>query len=209
MSIALPFDAAFLDTAWALALVIGVDLSMSADNAIVIALAAASLPLDRRPRVILLGTLAAALLRIILALLSQHLLSILGLTLAGGILLLYVAFKFWQELRGKHGETDLDSPHDMVATPSLRTAVIRIILADLSMSLDNVLAVAGASRGHTNVLIIGLALSVLLTGLAAGPLVRVMEGRRWIGLAGVAMIGWISLSMIYDGSKDLWMHFHP
>ena len=200
---------AWLDTAWSFALVIGVDLSMSADNAIVIALAAASVPPARRPRVILLGTLAAATLRVILAMASQRLLSVIGLTLTGGILLLYVAQKFWQEMKGLDSDDDGDKP--VVAdddAKSFRRVIVRIVVGDLSMSLDNILAVAGAARGHAVVLITGLTLSVLLTGMAAGPLARIMERRKWIGTAGVIMIAWIALSMIHDGAMDVWTRLH-
>ena len=186
--------------------VIGIDLALSADNAVVIGLAAATLPTDKRARVIALGTLAAALLRIVLAIFAAQLLGVVGLILAGGVLLLYVSWKLWWDLKG-HAEADAEAAHQIAPASwekgAFRRAVIRIVLADLSMSVENVLAVAGAARHHISIMIIGLALSILLTGIAASVVAKLLDRHRWIGYVGVAMIVWVSLRMIWDGGLDI------
>ena len=195
----------------ALVQVILVDLVLAGDNAIVIGMAVVGLPAHQRGRVLVLGIAAATGLRVVFALLTVYLLQIIGLLLAGGILLLWVSWKLWRELRvqseQQHAARNIGSmtsgtPVDDAQAPTktLRAAVTQIIVADVSMSLDNVLAVAGVARDHLWVLIFGLALSIAFMGLAAALIARVLARNHWIGYLGVAVILYVSVSMIYEGS---------
>jgi YjbE family integral membrane protein len=201
----------------ALGQVIAIDLVLAGDNAIVIGLAAAGLPKDQRNKAILVGILAATVLRIIFALLTTQLLQILGLLLVGGILLLWVCWKMWRELRTTHAEeeaaeealanADLNADGTIAGgapRKSFRQAATQIIVADVSMSLDNVLAVAGAAREHPTVLIIGLALSIALMGMAASFIARLLQKHRWIAFVGLAVILYVALDMIYRGAVEVW-----
>jgi YjbE family integral membrane protein len=165
-------------------------------------LAAAGLPHVQRNRVILIGILAAAVLRILFALVTVQLLQIIGLLLAGGILLLWVCWKFYRELRvqGALGDEDAEPPPEKTVTQ----AIVQIIIADVSMSLDNVLAVAGIARDHTVVLIIGLALSVAFMGFAATMIARLLDRHRWIAYFGLLVIFYVAVSMIVDGAIDVY-----
>lgn len=201
----------------ALLQVIGIDLVLAGDNAVVIGLAAAGLPKEQRNRAILIGIIAATVLRIGFALITTTLLGITGLLLAGGILLLWVCWKMYRELRAGHQEMD-DAAVEALADAdlnadgtvasgapkkTLRQAALQIIIADVSMSLDNVLAVAGAAHDHPTVLIIGLVLSVALMGLAATFVARLLSRHRWIAWVGLALILYVALQMIYDGYLDI------
>lgn len=186
--------------------VIGIDLALSADNAIVIGLAAAALPFEQRRKAIIWGTIAAAVLRIGLSVVAVQLLEILGLLLAGGLLLLYVSWKLWWDLKG-HATAEHDVKVVALDGIALRKAITRIVLADLSMSIENILGVAGAARDHLVVLVIGLALSIVLTGAAAAVVARMLARHSWLGYVGVAMIVWVALKMIWDGSRSLLVHF--
>ncbi len=180
----------------ALAQVVMIDIVLAGDNAVVIGLAAARVPPEVRRKVILLGLAAALVLRVALAVVTVQLMQIIGLTLAGGILLLWVSWRFWRDISGAHSQ-----PHAaMDANASLRRAILQIVLADISMSLDNVLAVAGAARDHRDVLIIGLLLSVALMGMAANLIARLLERYRWISYIGLAIVIYVALSMIWHGS---------
>lgn len=201
----------------ALLQVIGIDLVLAGDNAVVIGLAAAGLPKEQRNRAILIGIVAATILRIGFALITTTLLGITGLLLAGGILLLWVCWKMYRELRAGHQEMD-DAAVEALADAdlnadgtvasgapkkTLRQAALQIIIADVSMSLDNVLAVAGAAHDHPTVLIIGLVLSIALMGLAATYVARLLSRHRWIAWVGLALILYVALQMIYDGVLDI------
>jgi YjbE family integral membrane protein len=190
--------------------VILIDLTLAGDNAVVIGLAAAGLPRSQRGKAILAGIIAATVLRIIFALLTTTLLKIVGLLLAGGVLLLWVSWKMWRELRApQHADRGADvlegdDPSGGEAKPkSLRDAITQIIIADVSMSLDNVLAVAGAAREHPNVLIFGLALSVMLMGVAATLIARLLEKHRWIAFVGLAVILFVALEMVWRGAAEV------
>ncbi|MEZ5796141.1 MAG: TerC family protein [Paracoccaceae bacterium] len=197
----------------ALLQVIGIDLVLAGDNAIVIGLAAAGLPRELRGRAILVGILAATVLRIGFALATTQLMQIVGLLLAGGILLLWVCWKMWRELREgaheeQHAATEALSDEDLNAdgtvaggapTKTFAQAAWQIVIADVSMSLDNVLAVAGAAHGHPTVLIIGLALSIALMGLAASFIARLLNKHRWIAYVGLAIIVYVALKMMWEG----------
>jgi len=185
--------------------VVAIDVALAGDNAIVVGMAAAGLPPEQRRKAIGSGILVAALMRILFALVAVRLLGIVGLTAGGGLLLLWVSWRLWRELRQhKKGE---HSPQTTQAAKTLRQAVVQIAVADLSMSLDNVLAVAGAARDHVWVMVMGLALSVALMGLAASLVARLIERFRWIAYGGLLIILYVSLSMIWDGAQELHTHF--
>jgi YjbE family integral membrane protein len=191
-------DFANLNSASALAALVQVlmiDVMLAGDNAIVVGAIAAGLTPEQRKRVILIGILAALVLRIIFALAVTQLLQIVGLTFAGGLLLLWVAWKMWRELRGGevHGSEGLKPAKSFAA------AAWAVAVADISMSLDNVLAVAGAARAHPGILIIGLLLSVVMMGVAANLLARVIGRYRWIAYVGLAIILYVAVKMIYEG----------
>jgi len=201
----------------ALLQVIGIDLVLAGDNAVVIALAAAGLPKGQRNKAILVGIIAATGLRIVFALMTTQLLAITGLLMAGGILLLWVCWKMWRELRAGHGNAEMManealSGRDLNAdgtvaggapTKTFRQAAWQIVIADVSMSLDNVLAVAGAAREHPTVLIIGLALSIALMGLAATFIARLLQKYHWIAYVGLAIILYVALNMMFHGACEL------
>jgi YjbE family integral membrane protein len=182
--------------------VIMIDLVLAGDNAVVIGLAAAGLPPERRSRAILVGIAAATVLRILFALVAVELLAIVGLLLAGGILLLWVAWKMARELRGqRHRDAAAPAPRKTFAQ-----AAWQIVAADISMSLDNVLAVAGAAREHIEALVFGLGLSILLMGFAASLIARLLERQRWLAYLGLAIILYVALDMIWRGTVELWPH---
>ena len=205
------------DALSALLQVIMIDLVLAGDNAVVIGLAAAGLPQDQRNRAILIGIGAATALRIGLAALATHLLNVVGLLLAGGLLLLWVCWRMWRELR-------TDRSHESQATQATAEAVEgggdtaangrpdktfaqaawQILIADVSMSLDNVLAVAGAAREHPGVLVFGLVLSIALMGLAASYIARLLQHHRWIAYLGLAVILYVAVDMIYRGALQVW-----
>lgn len=199
----------------ALAQVVLVDLVLAGDNAIVVGIAVAGLPAQHRWRVMVLGIGAATVLRIVFARFTVELLEIIGLALAGGLLLLWVSWKMWRELRTGRlielsAEDAVTPDHATVEAPkpaapqkTMRQAVTQIIVADVSMSLDNVLAVAGIAREHAWVLFFGLALSVAFMGFAAALIARLLGRYHWIAYVGLAVIFYVSLRMIYDGSAQL------
>jgi YjbE family integral membrane protein len=196
--------------------VIMIDLVLAGDNAIVIGMAAAGLPADMRRKAILIGIAAATVMRIGFALIATQLLAITGLLLAGGLLLLWVCWKMWEELRvSRHTEHqamealaggDPDRSGAVAgAAPrkTMRQAVTQIVVADVSMSLDNVLAVAGAAHDHPGVLVFGLVLSVALMGLASSWIAGLLQNHRWIAWVGLAVILYVALSMVYEGWHDI------
>ena len=196
--------------------VIAIDLVLAGDNAIVIGLAAAGLPKEMRAKAILMGVAAATVLRIIFALGTTWLLNITGLLLAGGILLLWVCWKMWRELRQSHADEERGaeavSGMDLNADGSIasggmkktfRQAATQIVIADVSMSLDNVLAVAGAAHEHPWVLVFGLVLSIALMGLAASFIARLLNKHRWIAYVGLAIILYVSLEMVWRGWHEV------
>lgn len=179
--------------------VVLIDVMLAADNAIVVGALAAGLPADMRRKVILIGVGAALVLRVAFALVVTQLLQVTGLVFAGGLLLVWVAWKMWRELRGEGGSEDAVTQ----APPrSFASAAWAVAIADVSMSLDNVLAVAGAARDHPGILAIGLILSVALMGVAANVLARVIERYRWVAYIGLAVIVYVAVKMIYEGLTD-------
>ncbi len=201
----------------ALLQVIGIDLVLAGDNAVVIGLAAAGLPKDQRNKAILVGIIAATILRIGFAAITTQLLAIVGLLLAGGILLLWVCWKMWRELRDGHSaedqaaqealsDSDLNADGSVAGGQPRKTfpqAAWQIIVADVTMSLDNVLAVAGAARDHPSVLVIGLILSIAMMGLAATFIARLLSKHRWIAYVGLAIILYVALEMMYRGGLEV------
>ena len=196
--------------------VIFIDLVLAGDNAIVIGLAASGLPREQRKKAIFVGIVAATVLRIIFASITTWLLAIVGLLVAGGILLLWVCWKMWRELRTTRSEAhaaqealadaDLDRSGGIAEGAPRKTfaqAAWQIVIADVSMSLDNVLAVAGAAREHPVVLIFGLALSIALMGIAATLIANLLERHRWIAYLGLAIIFYVALRMIWEGSFEI------
>jgi YjbE family integral membrane protein len=184
-----------------------IDLVLAGDNAIVVGALAAGLPAEQRRKVIMLGIVAALVLRIAFALVVSQLLQIVGLILAGGLLLLWVAWKMWRELHPARGADTPDDPSDddisgLRPSKSFASAAWAVAVADVSMSLDNVLAVAGAARAHPGILIIGLILSVALMGIAANLIAKYIERYRWIAYLGLAVIVYVALKMVYDGFVD-------
>ncbi len=211
--------------------IIWIDLVLAGDNAIVVGMAAAGLPKEQRTKVIVIGIIAATVLRIAFAGTVTILLNIIGLTLAGGILLLWVCWKLWRELRAQSHQAsavqDLeaefgnvlptaDDPLNRRPAPArtdgragvpvktFTQAVVQIIIADVSMSLDNVLAVAGAAREHPMVLVFGLALSIALMGFAAVLISKLLHRHRWIAYLGLAVILYVALDMVSHGGQEVW-----
>lgn len=194
--------------AWqALGTVVMIDLVLAADNAIIIGALAAGLPPAERRKVIALGMVAALVMRIAFALIVVQLLAVVGIRLAGGLLLLWVCWKMYRELRPDNKQVTLADGtvvHD--APPAAKTfwgAAWAVAIADLSMSLDNVLAVAGASKDHPEIMVFGLVLSVALMGVAANYVARLIEKYRWIGWIGLALILYVAIDMIVGGGRDV------
>ena len=207
---------------YALFQVIMIDLVLAGDNAVVIGLAVAGLPAEQRNRAIMLGILAATVLRIIFAMLTTQLLGIIGLLLAGGVLLFWVCWKMWRELRTSHAEetdaqealegADLDADGKIAGhapQKSFKDAAWQIVIADVSMSLDNVLAVAGAARDHPTILVIGLILSIALMGLAANFIAKLLHKHRWIAYVGLAIILYVAGDMVWRGAQEVWPYLKP
>jgi len=188
--------------------VLMIDLVLAGDNAIVVGALAAGLPPEQRKKVILLGVVAALVLRIGFALVVSQLLQIVGLILAGGLLLLWVAWRMYREIRDHNespGSPEIAGDEDsgIAASKSFASAAWAVAIADVSMSLDNVLAVAGAAREHPGILIVGLVLSVALMGIAANVIAKYIERYRWIAYLGLAVILWVALKMIWDGYHNV------
>jgi YjbE family integral membrane protein len=195
-----------LDPAYfALLQVILIDIVLAGDNAVVIGMAAAHAPKEHRAKIIFWGLAIAVVLRIALASVTTILLNVIGLMLAGGILLLWVSWRLYRDLRAHHsGPCDLDEGKlAEIGHKSVRQAIIQITLADLSMSLDNVLAVAGAAMHHVWVLAVGLILSVALMGAAANFIANILDRHRWIGYAGLLLVVYVACSMIWHGGNSV------
>ena len=191
--------------------VVLIDVVLAGDNAIVVGALAAGLPATQRKKVILIGIIAALVLRIIFALAVTQLLQIVGLILAGGLLLLWVAWRMWREINPRTALIDVpgSDSDDFVATDapppakSFAAAAWSVALADVSMSLDNVLAVAGAAREHPDILIAGLVLSVALMGIAANIIAQYIERYRWIAYVGLVVIVYVAFKMIWEGFNEV------
>ncbi|UHS56225.1 TerC family protein [Agrobacterium vaccinii] len=193
--------------------VIAIDLVLAGDNAIVIGLAAAGLPAELRRKAILVGIIAATVLRIAFAAVTVQLLAIVGLQLFGGLLLAWVCWKMWTELRSQSNNADGHATNDDAdLTKGNKTffqAAVQIVIADVSMSLDNVLAVAGAAQDHITVLIIGLIFSIALMGLAANYVAKLLHRYQWISYLGLAVIVYVAGNMLYHGFVEVWPYIQP
>ncbi len=187
--------------------VLMIDLVLAGDNAIVVGALAANLPAEQRRKVILIGVLAALVLRILFALIVTQLMQVIGLIMIGGLLLLWVAWRMWRDLHHEgesFGSEEIlgDEHAGLKAAKSFSGAVWAVAIADVSMSLDNVLAVAGAARDHPGILIVGLIFAVALMGIAANIIARYIERYKWIAYVGLLVILYVALKMIYDGWMD-------
>jgi YjbE family integral membrane protein len=208
--------------AWAFVSVILIDLALSADNAVVVGMAAAALEPKQRARAITIGIVAAVVFRIALALIATQLLAIIGLLLAGGLLLLWVSWKLWREIDadrkaarraalagGDGAPEEAEIAPDVKPAKTFREAVTQITIAVISMSLDNVLAVAGAAREHPYIMVFGLGLSILLMALGAQLIARMLKKHRWIAYLGLAIIVYVSIKMIWEGGFEVWDWLAP
>ncbi|HKZ97234.1 MAG TPA: YjbE family putative metal transport protein [Hyphomicrobiaceae bacterium] len=197
------------ENAVALFNILMIDLTLAGDNAIVVGLAASRVKPELRAKVILWGIGGAVVLRILFSGVAQQLLQVIGLTLAGGLLLLFVAWKMYRQIAdgSEHSLDEIEHGLASKTTPAdeatFWTALWHIILADLSMSLDNVLAVAGAAGESTAVLVIGLALAVLLMAIASNYIAKLLSRYPWIAWVGLLIILWVALDMIYRDSHNV------
>ncbi|HYC97944.1 TerC family protein [Brevundimonas sp.] len=205
----------------ALGQVLMIDLVLAGDNAVAVGLAAAALPQEQRRKAILIGLAAAVVLRIGFALITVQLLAIIGLLLAGGVLLLWVCWKMWRELREQATHDQAEAEHELelalaiehgkgpspeelgLKRKTLGAALVQIMIADVTMSLDNVLAVAGAAHDHPMIMVFGLVLSIALMGIAATFIARLLNKHRWIGYVGLVIVLWVALHMIWDGARSV------
>lgn len=190
--------------------ILGVNIVLSGDNAVLIALAAAGLPAETRARAIMFGMVLAVILRVALSLAAVWLLAVPGLLFIGGAMLLWIARSFYLELR--HKDAERENPEEMaVEEKTMSQALRQIVIADVSMSLDNVLAVAGAASGNMPMLVVGLVISILLMGVAASLISRLLDRYTWIAYVGVALIVWIGAKMVYEDLVHFyhWMNHAP
>ena len=200
-------DELFMFDLQAFVSVIIIDLVMSGDNAIIIGLAAAGLAPRLKRRAIFFGIVGATVLRILFASITYQLLSVIGLLLAGGILLLWVAYKMWREIRlglTEQPEADTAEAEAEAQGKTLRSAITSIVVADVSMSLDNVLAVAGAAHDHPGMLVFGLILSIALMAFAANLIANLLERYRWLAYIGLAVVTFVALDMIWRGGHEVY-----
>jgi YjbE family integral membrane protein len=192
------------------AMVVMIDLVLAGDNAVVVGMAASGLAREQQRRVIIIGIVLAMLFRIAFAVVAVQLLAIIGLLLAGGLLLLWVAWKMYRELHPPRGKNPVEenaqtaAPAAAPGTKKPSTAIWQVAVADISMSLDNVLAVAGAARDHMGILIFGLVLSIALMGVAATFIARILHRYHWLNYVGLAIITLVAVSMIYEGAYEVW-----
>lgn len=193
--------------------VLMIDLVLAGDNAVAVGVVAAGLPTKDRRRAIFWGLVAAVATRIAFALITTQLMGIIGLLFAGGLLLLWVCWKMWREMRDQASldeeragavlDADPETEPKGAKPKTFRNALAQILVADVSMSLDNVLAVAGAAREHPAILVVGLLLSVALMGVAASWIARLLHRFRWIGYIGLAIVLYVALHMMWEGHRDL------
>ena len=187
--------------------VILVDLVLAGDNAIVIAMVVANFPARQRAQLLMMGICAATVVRVIFAVATVHLMQIVGLMLAGGLLLLWVCWKLWREIESVRAmelsPAGIYGSAPAVATKTVGRAITQIVIADISMSLDNVLAVAGVARNHTWVLIFGLTLSIAFMGFCATVLARWLQRYHWIAYIGLLTILYVACAMVWDGSMEV------
>ena len=188
----------------ALVSVVMIDIVLAGDNAVVVGTAAAGLPAKEQRQVIMIGSVLALVARVLFALVATQLLQILGLVLVGGLLLVWVAWKIWRDLRSHgHEQANADATAKQAVPKTFRSAIIQVAVADISMSLDNVLAVAGAARDHPYIMIFGLVFSIALMAVAAGFIARLIERYRWVAYIGFAIVLIVALKMIWEGGHEV------
>jgi YjbE family integral membrane protein len=188
----------------ALVSVVLIDIVLAGDNAVVVGTAAAGLPAHQQRKVIMIGAALALLARVAFALIATQLLAIIGLLLAGGLLLLWVAWKIWRDLRsGGHEAAEALAEASTGAPKTMGSAIAQVAVADISMSLDNVLAVAGAAREHPWIMIFGLLLSIALMAVAAQMIARLIDRHRWIAYVGLVIVLFVAFKMIYEGGIEV------
>jgi len=204
-------DPVFLSQLTALFSVVLIDIVLAGDNAVVVGTAAAGLPPRQQRTVIAIGVGLALIARIAFALIAVQLLTVIGLVFAGGLLLLWVAWKMWRELRRAGTPSTVEArsaeeilPSAATGAKTFRSAVIQVAVADISMSLDNILAVAGAAREHPYIMAFGLLLSIALMGVAAGWIARLIDRHHWIAYVGLVIVLWVALDMIWEGGYEIW-----
>lgn len=204
------FDPVFISQLTAFISVVLIDVVLAGDNAVVVGTAAAGLPPHEQRRVIAIGASLALIARIAFALVAVQLLSVIGLVLAGGLLLLWVAWKMWRELHPPKGlaPIEAESSDQLLRAPpvegkSFRSAVTQVAVADISMSLDNILAVAGAAREHPWIMAFGLVLSIALMAVAAGFIARLVDRHHWLAYIGILIVLWVAVDMIWEGAWQL------
>jgi YjbE family integral membrane protein len=200
------FDRSWVDALWALTQVLLINVVLSGDNAVVVGMAVTGLPAAERLRALWLGIAAATVLRVIFAAVATQLLQLVGLVLASGFLLLWVAWKLWRDVAGAGNAAGVKTKREGqpgARSKTFRRALTRIVLADISMSLDNVLAVAGAALGHPMILLLGLALSVLLMGAAAALVAKLLERHHWLAYIGLMVVVYVALHMIWTGAHEV------
>ncbi|MBS0384664.1 MAG: YjbE family putative metal transport protein [Proteobacteria bacterium] len=198
-------DAIIADVGVFLAVIL-IDLALSADNAVAVGVAAGVLPAEKRGRAIFWGVLIALLLRIALGLFTIELLRIRGVTIIGGVLLLWISWRMLRDLKAHHAAIDAPPPPQGAAVqgkPSFTRALFAIVVANIALSLDNVLAVAGVARNSPAIMVFGLVLSVLLMGVAANAIAAIVHKNRWIGYLGVVVIVFAAAVMIWDDVSAL------
>jgi YjbE family integral membrane protein len=192
-------DAIVTDVGAFLAVVL-IDLALSADNAVAVGVAAGVLPPEKRGRAIFWGVVIALFLRIALGLIAVDLLHIRGVMIVGGVLLLWISFRMWRDLRDHHAAIDAQASAGAVPPrkASFARSLFAIIVANIALSLDNVLAVAGVARNTPAIMVFGLVLSVLLMSVAAHGIATIVHKNRWIGYLGVLVIVFAAATMIWD-----------
>ena len=202
------FEGQTLSALTAFVQVVFIDLTLAGDNAVVIGLAVRNLSSQQKQKAIVAGVSLAAIIRIILALIATRLLTIIGLTLTGGLLLLWICWRMYREIRHNTVETSFSEENIHPQQGDLKTAILRILIADISMSLDNVLAVAGAAHKQPVILVLGLALSVILMSIAATLIAGLLERYKWISWVGLLIIFGVAVKLIIQGSHEVIQKFY-
>ena len=202
------FEGQTLSALTAFVQVVFIDLTLAGDNAVVIGLAVRNLSSQQKQKAIVAGVSLAAIIRIILALIATRLLTIIGLTLTGGLLLLWICWRMYREIRHNTVETSFSEKSIHPQQGDLKTAILRILIADISMSLDNVLAVAGAAHKQPVILVLGLALSVILMSIAATLIAGLLERYKWISWVGLLIIFGVAVKLIIQGSHEVIQKFY-
>ena len=182
------------------------DIVLSGDNALIIGMAAATVPEKNRKKVIFFGLMAAAVLRIMFALIASYLISIPGLLFLGGLLLFWVCWKFYNDIKEFSSDTkETANPHEDLSGKGMKAALTTIIIADVSMSLDNVIAITAIARDNKTLLIMGIAFAILIMALFATAIVKLLTKFKWLSYLGLIFLVYLSSKMTLDG----WLQIYP